>query len=110
MQNATEGTIKETTYWCPRPGQDGVSRRRLSTRRSVTKSVVSATTRNNLPGNYICYGIKNFLFSTMNMSAFGGRVTYFYSGCPLISLSSNLGKVAFEGRFSASPQLQYVGR
>ena len=23
MQNATEGTIKETTYWWPRPGEDG---------------------------------------------------------------------------------------
>jgi hypothetical protein len=22
MQNATEGTIKETTYWWPRPGTD----------------------------------------------------------------------------------------
>ena len=22
MQNATEGTIKETTYWWPRPGAD----------------------------------------------------------------------------------------
>jgi len=22
MQNATEGTIKETTYWWPRPGSD----------------------------------------------------------------------------------------
>ena len=22
MQNATEGTIKETTYWWPRPGED----------------------------------------------------------------------------------------
>ena len=54
MQNATEGTIKETTYWWPRPwlgralrGEDS------STRRSVTKFVVSATTRNNLPGTYV---------------------------------------------------------
>ena len=53
MQNATEGTIKETTYWWPRPGADEPSRRRLSTRRSVTRSVVSATTRNNLPGTYV---------------------------------------------------------
>ena len=22
MQNATEGTIKQTTYWWPRPGKD----------------------------------------------------------------------------------------
>ena len=51
MQNATEGTIKETTYWWPRPGADEPLRRRLSTRRSVTRSVVSATTRNNLPGS-----------------------------------------------------------
>ena len=45
MQNATEGTIKETTYWWPRPGGTSPSRRRLSSRRSVTRSVVPATIR-----------------------------------------------------------------
>jgi hypothetical protein len=50
MQNATEGTIKETTYWWPRPGSDGLSRRTPSIRRSVTKFVVLATTRNNSLG------------------------------------------------------------
>ena len=53
MQNATEGTIKQTTYWWPRPARTSPSRRRLSTRRSVTRSVASATTRNNLPGTYV---------------------------------------------------------
>src|SRR5262249_14662262 len=47
MQNATEGTIKETTYWWPRPGADEPFEKETSTRRSVTRSVVWATTRNN---------------------------------------------------------------
>ena len=45
MQNATEGTIREATYWWPRPGEDEPLRRRLSTRRLATRYVVSATTR-----------------------------------------------------------------
>ena len=42
MQNATEGTIKETTYWWPRPSEDEPFEK-------------SATTRNNLPGTYVRY-------------------------------------------------------
>ena len=53
MQNATEGTIKETTYWWPRPGSDVPFEKTPSTQRSVTRSVVSATTRNNLPGTCV---------------------------------------------------------
>ena len=53
MQNATEGTIKETTTGGRDPARTSPSRRRRSTRRSVTRSVVSATTRNNLPGTYV---------------------------------------------------------
>ena len=48
MQNATEGTIKETTYWWPHfPTGTRCSRRPSSTRRLVTRFAVSATTRNN---------------------------------------------------------------
>jgi len=50
MQNATEGTIKETTYWWPDPARTSLSRRTPSIRRSVTKFVVLATTRNNSLG------------------------------------------------------------
>ena len=53
MQNATEGTIKETTYWWPRPGADEPFEKETSTRRSVTRSVLSATTRNNLPSTHV---------------------------------------------------------
>ena len=53
MQNATEGTIKETTYWWRALVQTNPSRRRSSTRRSVTRFVLSATTKNKLPGT--CY-------------------------------------------------------
>jgi len=49
MQNAAEGTIKETAYRWPRPGSDEPLERRPSIQRSVTKFVVSATTSNNLP-------------------------------------------------------------
>ena len=55
MQNATEGTIKETTDWWPRPAQTSRSRRPPSTRRPVTRFAESATTRNNLPGTYVRY-------------------------------------------------------
>ena len=54
MQNATEGPIKETTYWFPRHGaQARCSRRPSSTRRPVTRFAQSATTRSNLPGTYV---------------------------------------------------------
>ena len=53
MQNATEGTIKEPPTGGRDPARTNPSRRRPSTRRSVTKFVVSATTRNNLPGTYV---------------------------------------------------------
>ena len=51
MQDATEGTIKVTTDWWPRPWLRQTAREGApSTRRPVTRFVVSATTRNNLPG------------------------------------------------------------
>jgi Single Cache domain 2 len=49
MQNATEGTIKQLTYWWPRPGTEKPLRRSPSTRGSEIKTAGSATTRNNLP-------------------------------------------------------------
>ncbi len=55
MQNATEGTIKELTYWWPRAlGQRSRWRRSPSTRGSEIKTAGSATTRNNLPDTHIC--------------------------------------------------------
>ena len=44
MENATEGTIKETTYWWPRPAQTSRSRRPPSTRRPAIRFAQSATT------------------------------------------------------------------
>jgi hypothetical protein len=46
MQNATAGTIKELTYWCPVLGQTSRWRRSPSIRGSEIKTAVSATTRN----------------------------------------------------------------
>ena len=53
MQNATEGTIKETTYWWPRPGLDEPLEKDTFYTKVGTKSVGSATTRNNPPGTYV---------------------------------------------------------
>src|SRR6476620_12423873 len=47
-QNATEGTIQETTYWWPRPGTDQPLEKTASTQRLVTRFVVSASTSNTL--------------------------------------------------------------
>ena len=51
MENATEGTIKVTTYWWPRPGMDEPFEK--NTRKPVIKFVVSASTKNSLPLIYI---------------------------------------------------------
>jgi hypothetical protein len=45
MQDATEGTIKATTDWCPVLGQTSRWRRSPSTRGSEIKTAVSATTK-----------------------------------------------------------------
>ena len=46
MENATEGTIKETTYWWPRPGSDKpLEKTTFSTRRPAMRFAQSATTR-----------------------------------------------------------------
>ena len=50
MENATEGTIKETTYWWPRPGSDKPLEKTTFTRRPAIRFAQSATTRNNSPG------------------------------------------------------------
>jgi hypothetical protein len=44
MENAAEGTIKETTYWWPRPDSDEPSRRPRSTPRSAIRFAGSGTT------------------------------------------------------------------
>ena len=46
MQNATEGTIKEVTYWWPRPGlRQAAGEGSPSTRKSAIRFAVSATTK-----------------------------------------------------------------
>ena len=45
MQNATEGTIKEVTYWWPRPGSDKPLEKTTFYTKSAIRFAVSATTR-----------------------------------------------------------------
>jgi len=72
MQNATEGTIKETTYWWPRPGTDSRWRRLPYTRRSEIRFAVSATTRNNLPGTYVrLWHLADMLIAPTNVRYWG---------------------------------------
>jgi hypothetical protein len=47
MQNATEGTIKETTYVWPRHPTGEVLEKTVFYTKAVTRFVVSATIRNN---------------------------------------------------------------
>ena len=70
MQNATEGTIKETTYWWPRPGTDKPLRRLPYTRRLEIRFAVSATIRNNSPGTYSTYGTQRTCDVVAVISAF----------------------------------------
>src|SRR6516162_5541319 len=53
MENAAEGTIKETTYWWPRPGSDKPLEKTTFYTKAGVRFAQSATTRNDLPGNYV---------------------------------------------------------
>ena len=58
MQNATEGTIKETTYCGRALARTSRWRRRPYTRRSEIRFAVSATTRNKSLARMSAYGTK----------------------------------------------------
>ena len=50
MQNATEGTIKETTYWWPRPGTDKPLEKTSFYTKTGDQICGVGSTRNNLSG------------------------------------------------------------
>ena len=60
MQNATEGTIKETTYWWPRPSEDEPFESRLL-QEITCRALMSAT------------GTKRTSMLTLSISAFRGK-------------------------------------
>ena len=49
MEKATEGKMREVTYWWPRPGSNKALESTPSSRRLEIKSALLATTRINLP-------------------------------------------------------------
>jgi hypothetical protein len=55
MRNATERTIKETTYWLPRHPTGEVLEKTVFYSKAGSRFAVSATIRNNLPGTYVRY-------------------------------------------------------